>query len=300
MNREPISGDTLNSFSTAGLANGDSISVNMTSNSTCVVSQFASSGPVSLTVIASVTPTISIVPDSGFSICPGQQVVFTTSVGNQGALPEYQWKNNGVDITGANSSSYTTSSLSNGDIISCLLISSAQCASPSSVTSAADTIQTYSVTKPLITQSNDTLVVSQENTYQWFLNDTAITGAVQQTLLPKASGNYYILVTDVNGCSGLSDTVSVHLTGINEVTAAGNISIYPNPTDGMLNIEIGQAPNIATIKLYDINGRLIFENRLTNTSTGPLSLDVRMLDNGVYLLSIVNDKNTYTTRFVKE
>jgi len=45
---------------------------------------------------------------------------------------------------------------------------------------------------------------------------------------------------------------------------------------------------------------LIFENRLTNTSTGPLSLDVRMLDNGVYLLSIVNDKNTYTTRFVKE
>ncbi|MEY4852859.1 MAG: hypothetical protein RIS99_1254, partial [Bacteroidota bacterium] len=58
------------------------------------------------------TPTVSISTPSN-SVCSGSSVAFSSTVSNGGTTPGYQWLLNGSNIAGANSSTYTTTSLSN-------------------------------------------------------------------------------------------------------------------------------------------------------------------------------------------
>ncbi len=71
------------------------------------------------------------------SVCDGTNVIFTASPTNGGTSPIYQWKNNGVDV-GLNSPTYTTSSLTNANSITCIMTSNATpCTNGSPATSNA-------------------------------------------------------------------------------------------------------------------------------------------------------------------
>lgn len=56
--------------------------------------------------------------------------MFTAIPTGEGAFPIYQWILNGVQVAGATSFTYTTSSLVTGDTISIQVTSSIQCADP--------------------------------------------------------------------------------------------------------------------------------------------------------------------------
>jgi len=79
------------------------------------------------------TPSIAVTA-SAASICQGGSVVFTASSINGGTAPSYQWKVNGNSV-GTNSPTFATTSLTSGSTVSCVLTSSATCASPAMVES---------------------------------------------------------------------------------------------------------------------------------------------------------------------
>ncbi len=83
---------------------------------------------------ASCTPSIAISASTATSICQGESVVFNAIPTHGGTAPSYQWKVNGSNV-GTNSSSYTTTALANGSIVSCVMVSNASCASPTNATS---------------------------------------------------------------------------------------------------------------------------------------------------------------------
>lgn len=68
--------------------------------------------------------TITISPDS--NVTPNTSVTFTVtdSLCN---FPTYQWKRNGLWVLGANGKTYTSSSLSDGDMISCRVLCNGAC-----------------------------------------------------------------------------------------------------------------------------------------------------------------------------
>jgi hypothetical protein len=101
--------------------------------------------PVTVTVTASVTPSVSIAANPGNTICAGTSVTFTATPTN-GGTPSYQWKLNGGNV-GTNSATYTNTSLANGNQVSCVMTSTATCASPATATSGTITMV---VTTPLI------------------------------------------------------------------------------------------------------------------------------------------------------
>ena len=68
------------------------------------------------------------------NICPGTNVTFTATPANGGGSPVYQWLLNGNN-TGINSPTFASSTLSNGDIISCRLTSNTTCLTLSDATS---------------------------------------------------------------------------------------------------------------------------------------------------------------------
>jgi subtilisin family serine protease len=109
-------------------------SVTVTNGNGCA----AQSLSTSVTVNPSVTPSIAISTNST-TVCQGATTVFNATPTNGGATPSYQWQVNGVNA-GTNSATFTTSTLTSGQIVTCLLASNANCASPTVVNSNAITM----------------------------------------------------------------------------------------------------------------------------------------------------------------
>ncbi|MFA6401291.1 MAG: T9SS type A sorting domain-containing protein [Salinivirgaceae bacterium] len=76
--------------------------------------------------------------------------------------------------------------------------------------------------------------------------------------------------------------------GINSQHKENQISVYPNPTQGMLSLE-----NVlnATIELYDLSGKLLLKETSLNSNK---SMDLSMFNNGNYLVKIITDDGVAT------
>lgn len=127
-------GTNSNTYSSSTLANGDIVTCILTSSSPCASPTSVTSNSIVMTVNPVLLPTINIVAAPAGPICAGTNVTFTANITNGGGVPAYQWQVNGVNV-GANSNTYSSTTLNNGDIVTCILTSSDPCASPASVTS---------------------------------------------------------------------------------------------------------------------------------------------------------------------
>ncbi|MEL6812915.1 MAG: T9SS type A sorting domain-containing protein, partial [Bacteroidota bacterium] len=79
--------------------------------------------------------------------------------------------------------------------------------------------------------------------------------------------------------------------------ATDSIAIFPNPTDGQLNIVSPQEP-ITRIEVYDVRGRkvrAIDYNRLK-----AVQIDISTLDNSMYFLKINTLRENITKRVIKK
>ncbi len=76
------------------------------------------------TVSANLPVSVSISANTGNVICTGTSVTFTAIPTNGGTTPAYQWYKGASPVSGATGSTYTTSGLLNGDVITVLLTSS--------------------------------------------------------------------------------------------------------------------------------------------------------------------------------
>jgi|GEM_PF-2745600 len=136
-------------YSSSTLANGDVITCTLTSNANCILStNVVTSSGITMVVNPSVTPAISIAANNT-EICAGTAVTFTATATNGGGNPVYQWKKNGTNV-GSNSATYSSTTLANDDVITCVLTSNATCVSPASVTSSGITMTVNPVLTPAI------------------------------------------------------------------------------------------------------------------------------------------------------
>ncbi len=97
----------------------------------------------------------------------------------------------------------------------------------------------------------------------------------------------YTNTTVSSNCTGLS------LSTENEMFVENSISLFPNPTSNILNIESKSIIN--SILVSDINGRNIPANLFDSNK-----LDVQNLQAGVYFLQIISDSTVKTLKFIKE
>lgn len=171
-------------YSNAALVNGDVVSCILSSSATCATGSPASSNSITMTVNPGL-PVSNSVAATATTICAGTNVDFTATPVNGGATPSYQWQLNGVN-TGSNSSTYSSSTLANGDVVLCILTSSETCgtgnpASSNSITMTVDAIAPVSVSvsvspsNNICSGTNATFTATPVNggtlpVYQWLLN----------------------------------------------------------------------------------------------------------------------------------
>jgi len=87
-------------------------------------------------------------------------------------------------------------------------------------------------------------------------------------------------------------------TGIKEASAK-TVKLYPNPTSGFLNINLpGNIGTVATIRVTNILGSVILENKVINGSS-QVKLDVSGFDNGIYFVTVKGSGYENTIKVVK-
>ena len=144
---------------------------------------------------------------------------------------------------------------------------------------------------------------SGNEVYQWYFNGSVIsdTGSYLGTstnqmiinpFIPSYIGDYYCLITD-SCCSVASDAVYLDFNTKQDIVSEQNISIFPNPTSGVLNIETDKEYQLI---ITDVLGKKILNKRVKNIVT------IDLLDNekGIYFLKFVSDENTFVRKIILE
>ena len=139
---------------------------------------------------------------------------------------------------------------------------------------------------PLITQTGADLCTAPlfGVTYQWYLNGVLISGSTADCHLATTNGNYTVVVTmQGSNCDEVSATYILDDLALDESTFEKGISVLPNPTDGIVNINsIGQNVNFSVV-VYDGQGRMVKE---INTLQTQHQIDLSDCENGIYFVHI--------------
>jgi gliding motility-associated-like protein len=148
-------------------------------------------------------------------ICENESATFFALPLNGGSAPGYQWNVNGSP-EGTNSNSFTSTTFSDGDIVTCVMTSSYACPLNSPVTSLPYVMTVHPL--PVLTCSSfnnylgantgfDLTIAggSAPYNYYWTFGDGGIDTTDSPTHLYGGTGpyNYSVSVTDNNGCTAV-------------------------------------------------------------------------------------------------
>lgn len=113
----------------------------------------------------------------------------------------------------------------------------------------------------------------------------------------------YTITLQVINCWGTSTKVRTNYivitnTGIHEVDANEQVSIFPNPSKGIFDVSLnGTEDDQAVIRIMDIHGKTILEQKaLRNVET----IDLSNVKNGIYILNVSGKQTSVTKKIVIE
>jgi hypothetical protein len=134
--------------------------------------------------------------------------------------------------------------------------------------------------------------------FQWLSSNGVLVGN-PVNVNPQMTTTYTLIGTSAQGCSN-SFVYELNVTecvGISQVNAsAKGISVFPNPSTGVFNIEWNNGA-VKTAEVSDISGRVIYTG-VSEMST--MSIDLGNYSNGVYFVKIQSNGTVETIRLVKE
>jgi gliding motility-associated-like protein len=258
-------GDNTTTYSNNLFANGDQVDCIMTTQAGCtenIVND--TSNIITLAIDPEGAATVTIAATKT-QICQGDSVDFTATVANGAAQPTFEWLLNGNPIPGDDSAGYHSDTLTNGDILTCLITSDDVCGLAKSnsipvtvslpVVIAADQTFTIPYGKSLVLTPN----VTGGDIISWLwtpgrgLSDSTIEDPVAD---PTTTTLYTLKVVAAGGCS---DTASIL---VNVYTPLGIPNAFTPNGDGHNDIfYVAGGPQNSRVEdfaVYDRWGVVLF------------------------------------------
>jgi len=210
------------------------------------------------------------------TFCQGGSVTLTSSAGSGNT-----WSNTSTSssITVTTSGTYTVTN------------TVASCASPAS-NSVSVTVNSNPAVSfgsvPMLCSNDGPYTLTQGSPAGGTYSGTGVTGG---QFNPATTGIGSTVVTynytNGNGCSGSAQTTVV-VDGCASISEnkLDLISVYPNPSTGLITIYSGEA-NLNAVKVFNAQGQVVYE--LNNLQTVKQDVDLRNMAKGVYTLRILTD-----------
>lgn len=218
-----------------GTASGKLFNAGVTTVKYALISSPTTSCSFTVTVNSSITPAIAI-SVSNTPICEGTLKSFSSIYSNAGSSTTiWQWKKNGINV-GANSATYSDSTLRNNDTITLAMTSAISCAVPKTVTSDPVIMTVYPRVIPSvsITATSTTICAGQSVTFkamptnggtnpvfEWVKNGSVVGGdSVFQTSSLANGDSVYLRMYNNSDCVIIYPARSnvIHITTSQAVT----------------------------------------------------------------------------------
>ena len=134
-------------------------------------------------------------------------------------------------------------------------------------------------------------------TFQWYLDGQPIqSSSINPAVIYKDSLPAGILTVEITNlgldCSDMSEEVVWEPTGINEAEIFGELSIYPNPSDGIINITGINTEYVETISVYNVTGEKIASQSVNSNF---ISFTLTDLPSGIYIVKIESKNGEVST-----
>jgi hypothetical protein len=219
LNGSAVAGQTSATYSLASPAAGNTVYVSMVSNEpSCLFTPNATSSTITLNN-ATVSPSVTIIQSTGTTICQNTSVTFSVQSSlNTGAAPTYSWLLNGVQV--GTGSTYTTTSLANGNVVSLALTSNL----PASCLNGSATATSNAITM-------------------------TVTPATAITAQPA----------DASVCLGGSQALSATAIGTGTITYQWQSSTTPTGTFSNISFASNSSSQSATLSVPSVAGQLSYQ-----------------------------------------
>jgi len=164
--------------------------------------------------------------------------------------------------------------------------------------------QIFLDTSVTVSMDGGTLTSAESNaTYQWIDCDNdnqLVSGATNQNFSPSVSGNYAVILTSTTCISDIDTSycnyAEASSAGLNTESNSW-LKVYPNPASESLTIETTGKKVITSIRLTDLEGRLIFVEDNVSISN---QISISSLSNGVYYVAVTSIDGVTYQKFVKQ
>ena len=250
--------------------------------------------------------TINPIPDAPLSndvyMCENQQIPVFTAIGDN-----IKWYSDSSCINLLQSGGEFTSGITEkGDYQYYVTQTIEDCQSnPKIVELSISGLPQFTLGEDTVIDFNKNLLLGPYNTdyfYEWFDGTTNPYFEISGSDLGYGWHNISVLVIDSNFCTN-SDTLAINVVSVTNTEGSltrGQLLIYPNPANKILNIKfIDFTYGEALLNLVDLNGDEIFNQKIIiDTSETTLSLNISSLLPGTYLLRITSNTRQYFRKII--
>lgn len=134
--------------------------------------------------------------------------------------------------------------------------------------------------------------------YQWFMNGVWKGQYSTRIIFPTEEGDYTVRVICDDCPSPMSDPY-YFLTSIVSANLE-SLEMYPNPTKGkvMLDLPGIHEANVATVRIYDLSGKLV--KTYANIETSTYEVDINDMSKGMYIVHVSSQEVSFSGKLIKE
>ena len=130
------------------------------------------------------------------------------------------------------------------------------------------------------------------DSYLWDFGDTKTSTETNPVHTYSSPGDYIVTLTSYNencGDVAFSDTLTVLQLPVESIVLDDILSLYPNPTTGLLTIElINPVHNNMKIEIYNLHGQKIYSLQF-NPNEGKEIIDLGGLPKGIYMVRVTSE-----------
>ena len=139
----------------------------------------------------------------------------------------------------------------------------------------------FSINNPLYVSSYEWRVTNTN----WILSNSTFSNV---TLNVTTNGYGTLIARGINNCGYRETSLELFCNvGIEDYETQAMVTLYPNPVHQSLFINIENAPEVETVRLYDETGRLVYQTRCDDTH---LEIDCTRFANGHYTVQFLDEK----------
>ncbi len=134
--------------------------------------------------------------------------------------------------------------------------------------------------------------------YFWDFGDGSTSSEPNPCHWFQTSGAHVVTLSAVNNCDSATVAKTVMITGFEEVLSNDSpVKVIPNPTSGFARLSISNEQKPISVKLLDVDGRLIFY--MKDFRDKEIDINFQNLSEGIYFLEVVFAHSSEVLKIVK-